>query len=113
MRKLSGAVLSAVVLGLISSAVGAPRHPATVKVKVGDDFFSVRRLTIKRGSTVKWVWPSGGTNDPHTVSDASDRWSSQEMTSGSYTHRFTKAGSYLILCRVHPDQMRIKVTVRR
>jgi len=97
----------------VTSAVGAT-HAAKAKiVTVDDDFYSPTKLTIKKGSTVRWVWQNGGTNDPHTVTENHGRFSSHEMMSGSYAHRFTKVGSYVIFCEVHPDEMRIRVTVRR
>jgi plastocyanin len=82
-------------------------------VTVGYEFYSPTRLTIKKGATIKWAWQRGGTSDSHTVTDLHGRWSSRQMTSGSYSHRFTRSGSFVIFCKMHPDPMRIRVTVRR
>jgi plastocyanin len=69
-------------------------HPATV--------------TISRGQTVTWKFDDGST--PHNV--ISNRFrSSPTKSSGTYTVRFTRAGTYSYVCTIHPG-MRGKVIVR-
>ena len=72
--------------------------------------FSPSAVSIGRGQTVTWRWADGGT--PHNViSTSGSRFhSSSTKVSGSYTVRFTRAGTYSYVCTIHPG-MRGKVIV--
>lgn len=82
---------------------------ATVKVK--DNYFSPKRLSVNRYATVKWVW--SGTDNPHNVTTVSgpERFASSTKYRGGYKHKFRKRGAYELYCTVHPRKMRMKVTV--
>jgi plastocyanin len=125
LRKLIAVLTVAAVLGglaVLGSSVATGERSsdkATTKtVKVGDDFFSPTKRTIYQRDIIKWVWVGadgqpGTTASGHTVTEANDRFSSEEMTSGTYRKRFKKRGTYNILCATHPSTMRMKVVVKR
>lgn len=69
--------------------------------------FSPATVTIGRGQTVTWKFDDGFT--PHNVVARHFR-SSPTKTSGTYTVRFTRAGTYSYVCTIHPG-MRGKVVV--
>jgi plastocyanin len=74
---------------------------ATVTVKNID--FSKRVVRIHRGDTVRWLFRDAPT--PHNVtSRGRPRFaSSTSRQSGTYSVRFTKAGTYRYVCTIHPN----------
>jgi plastocyanin len=127
MRKLLTVVVVVLVLAALAvtgvgaaAGSGARLHAAgkTKTVEVSDDFYSPKKITIKRKTTVKWVWKNadtGGsqTDNNHSVVDEKGRFSSDEMDTGNFKHKFKKAGKFNIVCSVHPDTMTMKVTVKK
>jgi len=60
-------------------------------------------LSVKVGDSVTWSFQDGSV--PHNVdgaSDLNDFSSGTPQTSGTYTYKFKKAGSYSYHCDVHP-----------
>jgi plastocyanin len=82
--------------------LAAPAAAATRSVVVKDIDFSARTVRIHRGDIVRWLFRDAPT--PHNVtSRGAHRFrSSPSMQSGSYTVRFTKAGTYAYSCTIHP-----------
>ena len=95
-------------------AEAKPRCVKTVRVTTGDDaagnlFFSKRRVTIKAGSCVRWVWT--GTLD-HQV-EGTGFQSKLRTAPYSYRRRYPRARkrSFQLLCTQHPLSMRMRVKV--
>jgi plastocyanin len=87
---------------------------ATKTVNVRDDSYSHSSLSIHKGQKVQWNWKK--TRDKHNVTTGSAPVSFSSPTKKgnfSFTHKFTKAGTYKIFCSIHPDLMKIKVTVKK
>jgi plastocyanin len=99
------AALAAVALLVPATAFAATR------VRVKDDAFSSRSLTISKGATVRWVWKGHSRHNVTVVSGPSSFRSATKRT-GTFTHRFTKRGTYRLLCTVHAPKMKMTVTVR-
>jgi plastocyanin len=110
MRKLIGLAVTAslAVAAAVPAAASSTRH-----VKIGDFFFHPRSLTISRGTKVTWSW-TGGSGIAHTVTVRSGpaRFSSGARSTGSYSHVFTKAGTYHLYCKIHPSTMKATIVVR-
>jgi plastocyanin len=98
------------IVAMLAIAVPAAGAGTTKTTSVRDDFFSTGKLTISAGTTIVWKWRS--TKDPHTVTDTKKRFGSRRKVSGSYQHKFAKAGTYTVYCKVHPTTMRQKIVVR-
>ena len=100
MRKL---ISVALVAGLLGPAV-APAAAATKRVKVGDNYFvrdgGVPTVTVSKGTKVRWVW-TGESLHNVKVTKGPAKFGSASQTSGSYTKRVKKAGTYTIVCTVH------------
>ncbi|MFN2463680.1 MAG: plastocyanin/azurin family copper-binding protein [Candidatus Dormibacteria bacterium] len=102
------AILAGCGQGTSGTAAGSsPAAPApAVTVKIVPDpatigTFVAPSVTIKTGETVRWQFED---LNPHTVSSAT--FSSQPMDKGkSYSHTFTKAGTYMYHCAIHPEMM--------
>lgn len=111
MRKV---LISAAVLA-VSAAVAIPALAATSTVTVGDDFFvrdgKAPTVTVKRGTTVRWVFKG---HAPHnvTVTRGPLKFRSTTLTKGQYSRRLTKAGTYTIICTIHQPSMRMTLRVR-
>jgi plastocyanin len=115
-RLVAVAVLAAAAAGATAPALAGSTRSKSVEV--GDDFFAPTRLTVKPGMRLVFRWPSAN-NDSHDVKLTSAprgvrRWHSPVRRS-DYTYRRTvrTAGTYKIICTLHPTLMRLTVRVRR
>jgi plastocyanin len=65
-------------------------------------------LSIKRGDTVTWLWRDKGTE--HNVTGKG--FKSRTMTKGSFSVRFSRAGTFNYHCTIHVSEgMRGKIVV--
>jgi plastocyanin len=100
MRKLFILALVLGSLGVLASVAMA----ATKSVKVGDNYYvrpsGVPKVTVKKGTKVKWRF---GTGTPHTVTVKSGpaKFNSGIKSSGTYSKRLKKRGTYVIYCAIH------------
>jgi plastocyanin len=112
MRKL----LVAVLIAAASAVLATQALAATRSVKVGDDFFvrkgSVPTVTVKKGTTVTWRWTG---KDMHNVAVTKGpaKFRSSYKTSGSFSKKLTRTGTYTIVCSIHQPDMRMKLRVTR
>jgi plastocyanin len=107
LRKLGLAVVATL-------AIAVPALAAGVKtVKVGDDFFvknsnHTPTVHVAKGRTVRWKWV-GFQDHNVTVIGGPVKFHSRTMSSGTYTKKLTKPGTYLIECTIHGFKMRLVV----
>lgn len=102
------ALLAAGIPVAAASAGGPTATASSVKVVVKDNRFSPSKVTIRRGGKVTWAW-SRRNGQAHNVT--ASRFGSLTRVRGyRYTHRFTRRGSFLIVCTVHSGMdMRVRV----
>jgi plastocyanin len=82
----------------------------TVGVGNGGDRFTPRSVSIGVGETVTFRWSEGGHNVAvHGGPEAFD--SGYRGAGSTYTHTFTRAGTYTFVCDAHQPEMRGTVTV--
>ena len=101
------------------ASVGAAAK--TYTVKTGDNFFSPTKKTIRVNDIMKWTWvgedgKAGETVNEHTIAERDGKLpklKSSTKTSGTYKFRFKKAGKFVVICADHPDEMKIRVTVKK
>ncbi|OJW15360.1 MAG: hypothetical protein BGO48_11970 [Mucilaginibacter sp. 44-25] len=71
--------------------------------------FSPASVNIKVGNNVTW------TNEdtaPHTATDNGTEFDSGSLaTSATFTHTFTKAGTYTYICKIHSSMAAATVVV--
>ena len=67
---------------------------------------------VRKNATVTWRWRS---QQSHSVMVRSGpaRFASPIRNRGSYAHRFTRAGTYRLVCSLHAPGMRMTVVVGR
>jgi plastocyanin len=103
---LAALTATAVAGALVAPAVAAPpptAHPAAAgaRVTLKDISFRPARVTIRAGQSVTWTWKDGTT--PHNVTSQGKRRfrSSASKSSGTYTVRFARPGTYRYVCTIH------------
>jgi plastocyanin len=108
-------------LGVTAASARAPQKPA-VKVTVNDFYFAPTAVTIPKGRSVKWVWSSTNTY-PHDVhlkkgpanlkQKGSYSTRTTAVTGAHFQKTFETPGTYKYICTIHPDEMRMTITVKR
>ena len=96
------AILAAVALGLTGLLGAGIANGATTRVvHIKNTNFSPHVLKVSRGTTVRWTFEDKAT--PHNVTSRGSKHfqSSHTQQSGSYSVRFTKAGTYHYVCTIH------------
>jgi plastocyanin len=129
------AAAGAIALPAVTNADNAPQLKKNTSVKVADDFFSPTTLTVKKNAKVKFAWDSSNTNS-HNVTltkgpkgvklgcktKGKDAYSDliskcNKSSTGAIGVKFTKkfdvAGKYSFICTIHPDVMKLNVTVKK
>jgi plastocyanin len=108
-RARAVAALAAAAALLPAAALGAG---PTVKV-IDNAFLRDRQRPVVRidaGTAVTWRWAS---RQSHSVllRSGPERFSSPIRNRGTFAHRFTRAGTYRIVCSLHAPGMRMTVRV--
>ena len=106
------------VLAANATADDPPVHKAATKtVQLGDNFFKPKSLTVKKGTTLKFIWgpANSGTDVEHNVTAVKgNKFTNGEDTmkpDKPYTHKITK--STTIVCTIHSTTMQLKVKVKK
>jgi plastocyanin len=103
------------VIAAISLAAGAAALPATGAstrtVKVKDDIFGPKKMTISKGAKVVWVWRG---QEKHNVSVVSGpaKFRFGTRRKGKRSHTFKKRGTYRLVCTIHAPDMNMKIVVK-
>ena len=112
MRKL----LIAMLIATVPAVFAAQALAATRSVKIGDDFFvrkgSVPTVTVKKGTKVTWRW-SGDETHNVAVTKGPAKFRSSFKSSGTFSKRLTRTGTYTIVCTIHQPDMAMKLRVTR
>jgi plastocyanin len=111
-------VMVAGVVALLVSATPA-FGGAKKTVKVGDNFYTPRTLTVSKGTTVTWKWPGfDEAGDVHDVKLKSGPkgvkkfQSEAASTDYAYKRKLTVAGTYKLVCTLH-EEMTQTIKVRK
>ncbi len=106
---LCALALAAAAPSLIGAgAFGGARAASTHSVVLRAIRFQPATLNIRRGDSVRWIWRDG--RNEHNVAFRGFR--SRTQTSGSYTVRFNRSGSFNYVCTLHvAEGMRGRVVV--
>lgn len=81
-------------------AAGAAAAAPGPRIEIKDHQFSPAMLTIPVGTTVTWT---NHDDDVHTVTSSGHLFTSKGLdTDETFTYTFTKPGTYLYFCTLHP-----------
>jgi plastocyanin len=110
MRRVVPIIAAAAVAAGVA-ALPSMAATTTKTVAVKDDFFGPKKLTITKGSKVKWVWKG---TEGHNVAVANGPTNFRFGTrkTGTKTHTFKKRGTYSIVCTIHAPDMHMTIRVK-
>lgn len=100
MRRTALALTATTLLAAGAVAVPAADSASTRTVKVGDDFFAAKSLTVTRNTTVRWRWVGESAHNV-TVDSGPRKFRSTTKRSGSFSRKLTRRGTYRIVCTIH------------
>lgn len=93
----------------LAAALAVPALAGTKTINIGDNFFKPKTVTVSKGTTVKWNF-KGKVAHNVTVTKGPQKFHSTTRSSGSFSHKMTKKGTYSIICTIHPGMaMTLKV----
>ena len=101
----------------LAGAGGALGASKTKVVKVGDDYYSPSKLTVKKGTKIRWAWLDGN-QDNHDVRLKSGPKGVKKFRSDlagadySYSKKLTVPGTYKLYCSIHAT-MKQTIVVKR
>ena len=108
MKKL---IAAAAATAVAAGALAIPALAATKTVQVKDNKFVASKVTVSKGTTVKWVWKGKAPHDV-TVTKGPAKFKSSVKTKGSFSKKLTKKGTYNLLCTIHAPGMKMTITVK-
>jgi hypothetical protein len=79
---------------------------------VGDFRYGHERISIRRGASFTWRFVGSVEHDVTLVSGP-EGFASPWTKSGTFAHRFTRAGTYHLFCSLHPARMTQTILVRK
>ena len=95
---------------ILSLILAAPAAAATKSVKVRDNSFKPKTVTVAKGTTVKWNWVGNHSHNV-TVTKGPVHFQSALKSSGSFKRKMRKRGTYKIICTIHAPSMRMTLKV--
>jgi plastocyanin len=108
MKRLIAVLVAVAVAGAALMAI--PAFGATKSISLRDNFFSPKSVSVKRNTTVRFVWRGRA---PHnvTVRRGPVKFRSSTKSRGTYRKKMTRRGTYRIVCTIHPG-MNLTLRVR-
>ena len=103
--------LTAITALVASAAIAVSAFAATKTVAVKDDVFAPKKVTVKKGTTMRWVWKGSA---PHNVRVTSGpaKFRSATQTKGRFSKKLSKTGTYKLVCTIHDPRMSMTIKVR-
>src|SRR5216117_272022 len=103
-------VLAVVLSGMLGAAAGiaaaqggpavAAKSAAGSQIEIKEHKYSPATLTVPVGTTVTWI---NHDDDVHTVTSSAQAFTSRGIdTDETFTYKFTKPGTYVYFCTLHP-----------
>jgi plastocyanin len=103
MRKLAVTLAIASLLAGLAAAAALATTPS-VPWHLGTS----KTVKIRHGGSVKWVWTGDA---PHNVKGKGFKSPTHSTKGATFTHRFRTAGTFKIVCTIHPGAMKTIVKV--
>jgi plastocyanin len=102
--------LIALLVAGLAGAMATEASAATRTVRVGDDFFRPRSLSVSAGTVVRWRFT--GRDQHNVVSSGAASFQSPLKRSGTFRRKLNRRGTYRIVCSIHQPDMRMTIRVR-
>jgi plastocyanin len=119
-RRGRAALIGLAAAGLLALAIASASSASSGKtrvIKIGDDYYSPAKVTVKKGTKVKWSWLDGNA-DNHDVRLKSGPKGVKKFKSAlaasdySYSKTLSVPGTYKIYCSLHAT-MKATIVVKR
>lgn len=110
LRNRRALALLAVTAAILACSSVAALAAGSASVKVGDDWFKAKTVTVSKGGRVTWAWV-GHLDHNVAVTSGPAKFRSPIRARGSWGHVFTKRGTYHLECTLHP-KMKMTVVVK-
>ena len=96
---------------IAAAAVALAFASAGPTVAVKDDKFVKSSLTVKKGTKVTWKWKGKA---PHNIvtKKGPAKITAPTKTTGSFSKKLTKKGTYSLLCSIHAPEMKMTIKVK-
>jgi plastocyanin len=104
-------MIAALAVGGGVAAIPSSGASGVKTVAVKDDFFKPKKLTISKGTKVKWVW-KGKQRHNVAVANGPSFFRAGTRKKGSFKHTFKKRGTYSIVCTIHAPDMHMTIKVK-
>ena len=111
---------TAVAVAPASQAGKSPKPKKGPTVKVVDDFFAPVDVTVKPNTQVTYKWDKTNLNSHNVIIQKGPKGINKKdfkSATGSigvkFKPVFEKKGTYDFLCTIHPDVMKMKVSVKK
>jgi hypothetical protein len=99
-----------VVLPLLRTPTG-PLFRDLLGTWAGDFRYGHERITLRRGTTFRWRFLGRERHDV-TLASGPVGFASQSQSSGSFSFRFARRGTYKLFCSLHPTRMTQIISVQ-
>jgi hypothetical protein len=83
------------------------------RVRLAGQAFSVRNLSVRRGTTVRWSFADAILHDVTVASGPRGFSSPHYGRGGRFSQKLTVPGTYRLFCSLHPVAMTERIVVRR
>jgi plastocyanin len=111
LRNRRGLVLLAVTAAILACSSVAALAAGSASVKVGDNWFKANTVTVNKGGKVTWTWVGTKYHNVTVVSGPAKFRRSRTQARGTFSHIFTRAGTYHLYCSIHHN-MKMTVVVK-
>ena len=104
----------ALVLAATAAAFAVPASSASAAtILVKDDLFSPKVKTYKKNTLVTFKWVGKSPHDVIARRSGKRIWTIGVRMSGKVKKRFTKTGTYKLICSIHAPDMSATIKVVR
>jgi plastocyanin len=104
-------IIAALAVGGGAAAIPTSGATSGKTVLVKDDFFGPKKLSIKKGTKVTWLW-KGTERHNVAVANGPSNFRAGTRKKGSFKHTFKKRGTYSIVCTIHAPDMHMTIKVK-
>jgi len=108
MKRILAATLTAALAAAAAAAL--PASGATTSIRLVDNKFRPAKVTVARGTTVRFVWAGRNQHNVFVFSGPQNFHSGTKRT-GTYRKRLTRKGTFQLGCTLHAG-MTLTIRVR-
>ena len=110
---VASALLGAVFLASGATGSDGAQAAKSIKVTVGDNFYSPSAITISKGTRAKFNWTGGNRHNVRLKKGPGKKFRSKTTRSNgvNYKRKFKKRGTYKLFCSIHSDEMNLTLKV--